>query len=68
MRDTEFVEQSVQHDLRLSASGSTDLEHRHDVLLDIQAAEDARLLRQVADPQAGAAIHRQAGDVGAVQR
>ncbi len=47
--------------------GLDDLQRRHDVLLDIQAAEHAGFLRQIADAQAGAAIHRQARDVGAVQ-
>ena len=53
---------------RRSGSGSDHLQRRHDVLLDRQAAEHAGLLRQVADAEAGAAVHRQGGDVGAVQR
>ena len=43
-------------------------ERGHDVLFDGKAAEDARLLRQVADAEAGAAEHRQAGDIVPVQR
>src|SRR5690606_84327 len=42
-------------------------EHGADVALDRQAAEDRRLLGQVADPQTGAPIHRQVGDVHAIQ-
>ena len=47
--------------------GFAHLQRRHHVLLDIEAAEHAGLLRQIADAEPRAAIHRQAGDVGAVQ-
>jgi hypothetical protein len=46
--------------------GDRDLENRADVVGDGQAAEDRGLLRQVADAEPGAAIHRQPGDVGAI--
>ncbi len=48
--------------------GLDDLEHGADVVLDVQAAEDRGFLRQVADAQPGAAVHRQARDVVAVER
>ena len=47
--------------------GLDHFQRRHDVLLDVQAAEHAGLLRQVADAEPRAAIHRQRGDVGAVE-
>jgi hypothetical protein len=47
--------------------GLDHLQHRADVLLDREAAEDRGLLRQVADAEAGAAVHRQLGDVVAVE-
>ena len=43
------------------------LEDRQDVLLDRQAAEDRRLLRQVADALARPDVHRIVGDVVAVE-
>ncbi len=39
------------------------LQDRHHVVLDRQLAEDGRLLRQIAQSQLGAAVHRQEGDV-----
>src|SRR3546814_16196585 len=48
--------------------GLDHLQHGADVLLHRQAAEDRRLLRQVADPEPGAAVHRQAGYVVPDQR
>ena len=47
---------------------STGLEDRLEVLPDGEPAEVAALLRQVADPPAGALVHRQVGDVLAVER
>ena len=41
-------------------------EHGADVVLDRQAAEDRGFLRQVADAEPRAAIHRHGGDVEAV--
>ena len=43
------------------------LEHRADVVLDVEAAEDRGLLRQIADAEPRALIHRQRGDVVAVE-
>ena len=44
-----------------------DLEHGANVVLDVEAAKDRRLLRQIADAEARALIHRQTGDVVAVE-
>ncbi len=43
------------------------LEHGADVVLDVEAAEDRGFLRQIADAEAGALIHRQRRDVVAVE-
>jgi hypothetical protein len=42
-------------------------QHGADVLLDIEAAKDGGFLRQIADAEAGALVHRQRGDVVAVE-
>ena len=65
--DVEFLEQRVELALALLAARLDDLEHGADVVLDVEAAEDRGFLRQIADAEAGAAIHRQAGDVVAVE-
>ena len=44
------------------------LEDRHHVVLDAELAEDRRLLRQIADPCAGALVHRQRRDVAVVEQ
>ena len=53
--------------LRFLRLGLDQLQHRHDVLLDRQAAEDRGFLRQVADAEAGAAVHGQPRHVAAVE-
>ena len=49
------------------AVGLHHLQHGADVVLDVEAAEDRRLLRQIADAEPGALVHRQRGDVVAVE-
>ena len=49
------------------AVGLGDLQHGADIVLDAQAAKDRGFLRQIADAEPGAAIHRQARDVIAVE-
>ncbi len=66
-RDVEFLQQRVEIGLAPAAVGLHHLEHRADVVLDIEAAEDRRFLRQIADAEPGALIHRQVGDVVAVE-
>ncbi len=53
--------------LALLAVGLDHFEHGADVLLDREAAEDRGFLRQIADAEARALIHRQLGDVVAVE-
>ena len=64
----EFGQQRVEHLLAPVAHRLDHLEHGADIVLDAQAAEDRGLLRQVADAEPGAAVHRQIGDVVAVQQ
>ncbi len=52
---------------RFFFEGSTTSSTAADILLDRQAAEDRSFLRQVADPQSRALVHRQLGDVVAVE-
>src|SRR6185369_17288353 len=66
-RDVEFVEQRVELLLALLARGLDHFEHSADVLLDGEAAEDRGFLRQIADAEPRALIHRQLGDVVAVE-
>ena len=66
-RDVEFLEQRFQHRLARLAVGLGDLEHRADVVLDIEAAEDRGFLRQIADAEPRPLEHRQPGDVVAVE-
>ena len=66
MRDVELLEQRIEVALAQLPVGLDDLEHGADVVLDRQPAEDRRLLRQVADAEARAPIHRQMRHVEAV--
>ena len=52
---------------RFFLRGLDDLQHRADILLHGEAAEDRGFLRQIADAEPGALIHRQLGDVVAVE-
>src|SRR4051812_37637744 len=61
--DVEFVQQRIEFGLALFPGGLHDLEHGADVLLDGETAEDRSLLRQVADPEPRALVHRQSGHV-----
>ena len=63
----ELLEQRVEVGLAAAAVGLHHLEHRADIVLDIEAAEDRRFLRQIADAEAGALVHRQMRDVVAVE-
>ena len=66
-RDVELVEQASSSASRFFLLGLDHFEHRADVLLDRQAAEDRGFLRQIADAEPGALVHRQLGDVVAVE-
>src|SRR5690606_15885900 len=65
--DAELVEQAIELLLAPGAVGLDGFEHGADVVLDGEAAEDRRLLRQIADAEPRAAVHRQARDVMAVE-
>src|SRR5579885_355737 len=67
-RDPQFVEQRLQATLAFLLGQGQRLEHRQQILLDGQLAEDRRLLRQVADPAPRPLIKRQAGDLVAAQK
>ena len=66
-RDVEFLEQLVELGLALLLVRLDHFEHRADVVLDVEPAEDRGLLRQIADAEARALIHRQVRDVVAVE-
>jgi hypothetical protein len=68
MGDAEFLQQPIQHDLLALGIGLADFDDRLDVLLDVEAAEHARFLGQVAYAETRPAIHGQRGDRVAVQR
>src|SRR5690606_12154866 len=65
--DGELREQIVERCLPNRRILLRNLEYRPDIPFDGEAAEDRRLLRQIADAEACPAIHRQIRDVVAVQ-
>jgi hypothetical protein len=68
MGDVELAEQLLEPLAPHRLVGLGHLEHRHDVLGDGEAAEDRRLLRQIAEAEDRAAVHGQAGNVLAVEQ
>ena len=66
-RDIEFLKQRIEVRLTAAAVRLHHFEHRADVVLDVQAAENRRFLRQIADTEPGALVHRQRGDVIAIE-
>src|SRR5208282_2073483 len=66
-RDVELFKQSVEVALAPLGVRLDHFEHGADVLLDAQPAENGGFLRQVADAQAGALVHRQRRHVVAVE-
>ena len=67
MGDRKLGQQRRQHLLAQIRRRLHNLEDRADVLLDREAAKDRRFLRQIADAEAGAPVHRQIGDVTPVE-
>src|ERR1051325_1269001 len=67
MADREFCEQRVEDGFSGLGLGLRHLQHRPDILLDGQPPDDRGFLRQLTDPEAGAAIHRKFCDVLAVE-
>src|SRR5262249_47728760 len=63
----ELVEQDAEALQPLVARKVEGLQDGKDVLLDRELPEDGGLLREVADPPAGPLVHRELGDVLAVQ-
>ena len=70
MRDVEFVRAACRAARRRRGlvGVSIQLQHRGDVLRDGETAEDRGLLREIAEPEDRAAVHRQPGDVLAVEQ
>src|SRR3954453_3783867 len=64
---TEFAEQLLEPIATGVPVGLGDLEHGEDVLLDGEAAEDRRFLRQIAEAENRTPVHRQLGDVLGVE-
>ena len=66
-RQPEFVEKLLEPLASHPLVRLGHLQHRQDVLLDGEPAEDRRFLRQVAEAEDRSPVHRQVGDVLAVQ-
>src|SRR5439155_20389281 len=66
-RDVELIEQRVEFGFALLAVGLDDLEHGANILFHGEAAKNRGFLRQVADAEPRALIHRQPGHVRAVE-
>ena len=66
--EAEFAQQPLQFGGAHVEVRLAQLQHAIDVLLHGEAAEDRGFLRQIAEAQNGAAIHRQAGDIDAVEQ
>ena len=67
MGDAEFGHQLLDHGFQAGRIGFDQFGGGADVLFGRQSAEDRGLLRQIADAQPRAAIHRKARDVVAVE-
>src|SRR5688572_15226750 len=67
-REVQLREQFTQARAALRGVEIERLEDRHDVLLDGQATEDRRLLRQVADALPRSDVHRIVGQIDTVER
>jgi hypothetical protein len=68
MLDREFREEVVNDLLALLPVGRDQFSDGQQVLFDGQSTEDRGFLRQVANPEASASIHRQHGNVMAIQQ
>jgi len=66
-RDVELLEQRIEVVLAPLGVGFDHFEHRADVLFDAQAPKNRGFLRQIADAEAGALVHRQTGYVGTIE-
>src|SRR5262245_38942494 len=68
MRQVQVGHQLLEPRLALGARHRHGLEHRHQVVAHRELAEDARLLRQVAEPGARPLVDRLVGDVAPVEQ
>src|SRR4029453_3902755 len=66
-RYVEFLEQGIEFVLAFLLRGFDDLQHGADILLHRETAKDRSFLREVTYAQSGALIHRQPGDVMAIE-
>src|SRR6476659_586838 len=66
-RDLELFEQRGEVGVAPAAIGLHHFEHRAHIVLDVETAKDRRLLRQIADSEAGPLVHRKMRDVVAVE-
>ena len=66
-RDIEFIQQGIELGFALFLGGFHHLQHRANILFHAEAAKNRRFLRQITDPEPGALVHWQLGDVAAVE-
>ena len=66
-RQVQFLQQVLQPHRALLALHPAGFQDGQDVLLDRELAEDRRFLRQVADAQPRPLVHRQPGDIAALE-
>src|SRR5258707_7307811 len=62
-RSTLFPYTTLFRSLALFLRGLDDLQHGANILFHREAAKDRGFLRQIADPEPGALVHRQLGNV-----
>src|SRR5437763_8252355 len=67
MRDVELLQQGIEIGLAATPVGLNHFQYGADIVLDVQTAEDRCFLRQVADPEPSALVHRKSRDVVAVE-
>jgi hypothetical protein len=65
--NVELLEQGIEVGLTTAAVRLHHLEHRTNIVLHIQATKDRSFLRQIADAEPGTLIHRQRGDIVAIE-
>src|SRR5271165_2326622 len=65
--DIELVKKRFEHRLAQVAIRLGHLEHRADIVFDVEAAKDRRFLRQIADPEPRPLEHRQSRHIVAVE-
>ena len=66
-RDLEFVQQRIEIGLAATAVRLHNLENRADIVFHIEPAKDRCFLRQIADAEPRALIHRKVSDLVSVE-